>query len=38
MDLRTVGSTVIIVCHDELLLNKIAYNEIIFENGLLHNA
>jgi ABC-type multidrug transport system ATPase subunit len=38
MDLRAVGSTVIIVCHDELLLNKIAYNEIIFENGLLHNA
>ena len=38
VDLNAIGSTVIIVCHDDLLLNKIAYNEIIFENGLLHNA
>ena len=36
--LNAMGTTVIIVCHDELLLNKIVYNEIIFENGLLHHA
>ena len=38
MDLNTIGSTIIIVCHDELLLNKISCNELIFENGLLHDV
>jgi len=38
MELNNKGSTVIIVCHDELLLNKFGYNEITFEKGLLNHA
>ena len=38
MELNNKGSTVIIVCHDELLLNNFRYNEITFEKGLLNYA
>jgi ABC-type multidrug transport system ATPase subunit len=38
MELNNKGSTVIIVCHDELLLNNFKYNEITFEKGLLNHA
>jgi len=38
MELNNKGSTVIIVCHDELLLKNFEYNEITFEKGLLNHA
>jgi len=38
MELNNKGTTVIIVCHDELLLKNFEYNEITFEKGLLNHA